>query len=377
MVGHRFIAAKYHNHCGVFWVLNRVWFVKKFQTAHLVLNTNHYHLYANSTILKPLFHSIHLTTMNQKSLLSSACLSAALLFSPALIAQTLTWQGQSLELQHTPRNIAVYELSALDTLQALGVSASIVPDAVFPATLASYNQGKATKAGSLFEPDVAVLSAQKPDLIIVGGRSKAKQDTVKDLAPTLDLSPNTDHYMADLQARTELLANTFGKQAAAAKRLRTIQTKQAKLKAQTQGKTALMLFTNKGNFMPHAAGERFGFVYDFAGFKSVLPVVPPKDENAPAQPRPEAGSLAAEAAKVKAAERLQAAVNQQPDYLIVLDRGAVNTNEYTAAAEMQKNAILQQTKGKVIMVDANAWYLTGAGLANTELMLDELIKATQ
>lgn len=310
--------------------------------------------------------------MNRIALFSSLCLSAALLCAPALQAQTLTWQGQSVTFKHTPRNIAVYELSALDTLQALGVNASIVPDAVFPATLAAYNQGKATKAGSLFEPDVAVLSAQKPDFIIVGGRSKAKQDTVKDLAPTLDLSPNTDHYMADLQARTELLANAFGKQAQAAKRMRIIQTKQAKLKAQTQGKTALMLFTNKGNFMPHAEGERFGFVYDFAGLKSVLPVVPPKDENAPAQPRPEAGSPAAEAA-----ERLQAAVNQQPDYLIILDRGAVNTNDYTAAAEMQKNAILQQAKGKVIMVDANAWYLTGAGLANTELMLDELIKATQ
>ena len=355
-------------------MLNRVWVVK--MLLRYLIN-NHYHLYWFSTILKPLSIAHFFITMNRIALFSSLCLSAALLCAPALQAQTLTWQGQSVTFKHTPRNIAVYELSALDTLQALGVNASIVPDAVFPATLAAYNQGKATKAGSLFEPDVAVLSAQKPDFIIVGGRSKAKQDTVKDLAPTLDLSPNTDHYMADLQARTELLANTFGKQAQAAKRLRIIQTKQAKLKAQTQGKTALMLFTNKGNFMPHAEGERFGFVYDFAGLKSVLPVVPPKDENAPAQPRPEAGSPAAEAAKVKAAERLQAAVNQQPDYLIVLDRGAVNTNDYTAAAEMQKNPILQQAKGKVIMVDANAWYLTGAGLANTELMLDELIKATQ
>ena len=97
--------------------------------------------------------------MNRIALFSSLCLSAALIFSPALQAQTLTWQGQSVTLKQTPRNIAVYELSALDTLQALGVSASIVPDAVFPATLTAYNQGKATNAGSLFEPDVAVLSA--------------------------------------------------------------------------------------------------------------------------------------------------------------------------------------------------------------------------
>ncbi len=315
--------------------------------------------------------------MNSNILWRSLCVAATLAVSPVIMAQSLTWQGQSLQFKHTPQKIAVYELSALDTLQALGVRASIVPDAMFPVTVAAYNQGHATKAGSLFEPDIAVLTAQKPDLIIVGGRSKAKQDTVKDIAPTLDLSPDTNHYMADLQARTDLLANTFGKQATAAQRLQTIHSKQAQLKTQTRGKTALMLFTNKGNFMPHAEGERFGFVYDFAGLQSVLPAVPPKDDNEPAKPRPAAGTPEAEAAKIKAAERLQAAVQQQPDYLIVLDRGAVNTNDYTAAQELQKNAILRQAKGKIIMVDANAWYLTGAGLANTELMLDELIKATK
>ena len=315
--------------------------------------------------------------MNSKPSWRSLCVAVALALSPALMAQTITWQGQSLAFKHTPQKLAVYELSALDTLQALGVRASIVPDATFPVTLAAYNQGSAIKAGSLFEPDVAVLTAQKPDLIIVGGRSKAKQDTVQNLAPTLDLSPNTNDYMADLQARTDLLANTFGKQAIAAQRLHTIHSKQAQLKAQTRGKTALMLFTNKGNFMPHAEGERFGFVYELAGLQSVLPAVAPKDDSEPAKPRPEAGSPEAEAAKIKAAQRLQAAVQQQPDYLIVLDRGAVNTNQYTAAQELQKNAILQQAKGKVIVVDANAWYLTGTGLANTEVMLDELIKVTQ
>lgn len=314
--------------------------------------------------------------MNSKIVLSSLCLASALLFNTSL-AQTVQWQEQSITLKQTPKKIAVYELSALDTLNALGVHASIVPDATFPSTIAAYNGKQATKAGSLFEPDVAVLKAQKPDLIVVGGRSKAKQDTVKDIAPTLDLSPDTNHYMADLQARSELLAQVFGKQTEASQKLHSLHTKQAQLKAQTQGKTALMLFTNKGNFMPHAEGERFGFVYDFAGLTSVLPVVPPKDPNAATPARPEAGSPEAVAAKAKADARLQAAVAAQPDYIIVLDRGAVNTNEYTAQAEMANNSILNKARGKVIVVDANAWYLTGAGLANTDLMLNELMQATQ
>lgn len=315
--------------------------------------------------------------MKQKPVIASALISAALLFAQTATAQNIVWKEQTIQLQQTPQKLAVYELSALDTLNALGIPASIVPDASFPNHLNAYNGNIATKAGTLFEPDIKVLSAQKPDLIVLGGRSQAKADSVKNIAPVLSLSPNTDDLMPDLKARTQLFADLFGKQAQAAKHLQIIDTKQAKLKAQTKGKTALMLFTNQGNFMPHAKGERFGYVYDFAGFQSVLPVVPPKDPNAPATPRPEAGSPEAAAAKIKADARLQAAVDAKPDYLIVLDRGAVNTNEYTALEELKKNPILKNSKAKVILVDANAWYLVGPGLANTEFMLDELIKGTQ
>ncbi|AUZ06147.1 putative iron ABC transporter substrate-binding protein [Vitreoscilla sp. C1] len=315
--------------------------------------------------------------MKQKTVIASALISATLLFAQTATAQNMVWKEQTIQLKQTPQKLAVYELSALDTLNALGIQAQVIPDTSFPNQLNVYNGNIATKAGTLFEPDVTVLSAQKPDLIVLGGRSQAKADTLQGIAPVLNLSPDTDNLMPDLKARTELFADLFGKQAQAAKRLQIIDTKQAKLKAQTKGKTALMLFTNKGNFMPHAEGERFGYVYEFSGLKSVLPVVPPKDPNAPATPRPEAGSPEALAAKAKADARLQAAVAAQPDYVIVLDRGAVNTNEYTALEEWKKNPILNQSKAKIILVDANAWYLVGPGLSNTEFMLDELIKGTQ
>ena len=315
--------------------------------------------------------------MTAKRLLSGFLVGASLLMANQVMAQELIWQSQTISFKQTPKKLAVYELSALDTLHSLGVPVTVVPASTFPSILSHYNQDVAIKAGTLFEPDTNVLQQQQPDLIVLGGRSQAKADTVKGIAPVLNLSPDTDNFMPDLKARTQLFADLFGKQAVAAKRLQIIDTKQAKLKAQTQGKSALMLFTNKGNFMPHAEGERFGYVYDFAGFKSVLPVVPPKDPNTPAAPRPEAGSAEAQAAKLKQDARLQAAVDAQPDYLIVLDRGAVNTNEYTALEELKKHPILSQSKAKVILVDANAWYLVGAGLGNTEAMLDELIAATQ
>lgn len=313
--------------------------------------------------------------MAAKPLFISLCTAFTLLAAQPAAAD-IVWKDQTVKTAAVPQKIAVYDLSALDILNTLGVPAAIVPDASFPATLKNYTNGRAIKAGTLFEPDTAVLAAQKPDLVIIGGRSSAAREKLGSL-PILNLSPDTSNYMADLQARSRLLGDVFGKRQAADAALQRIAAKQAQLKTQTRGKTALMLFTNKGNFMPHAEGERFGFVYDFAGLTPVLPAVEARAPGQAAPQRPAPDSAEAKAAKAKADARLQNAVNQQPDYLIVLDRGAVPDGKYTALAQMRENPILSQAKGKVILVDANAWYLTGAGLANTELMLDELLKGTR
>jgi len=288
---------------------------------------------------------------------------------------TFDYKDQNIQLKKAPKKIAVYDLSALDTLNALGLEAQLVPAASFAGNLSKYQQGKFTKAGSLFEPDLNVLKTAKPDLIIVGGRSASKAEAVKGIAPTLDLSPDTSQYIADLTERAHVLARAFGKENIATEKLSKIATLQQQLKKQTEGKTALMLFAVGENFMPHAENDRFGFVYELAGFKPVLD--PSEQSNAP---RPEVDSPEALKAAEKNVQRITAAVEKNPDYIIVLDRGAVNTQKYTAQDNIQKHPALKNAKAlaekKVIYVNADAWYITGAGLDNTAFMLKELIKGT-
>ncbi|WP_347473781.1 ABC transporter substrate-binding protein [Acinetobacter thermotolerans] len=288
---------------------------------------------------------------------------------------TFNYKDQNIQLKKVPKKIAVYDLSALDTLNALGLEAQLVPAASYTGHLAKYQQDKFIKAGSLFEPDVNALKAAKPDLIIVGGRSTSKSDTVKDIAPTLNLSPNTEQYIADLTERTHVLARAFGKEKIATEKLDKISALQQQLKKQTEGKTALMLFAVGDNFMPHAENDRFGFIYELAGLK---PVVDPSEKSD--APRPEAGSPEALKAAEKNVQRIAAAVEKNPNYIIVLDRGAVNTQKHTAQDNIQKHPALKNAKAltekKVIYVNADAWYLTGAGLDNTAFMLEELIKGT-
>lgn len=288
----------------------------------------------------------------------------------------LTSDTVKIELKQTPKNIAVYDLSILDTLNALNVQVNIVPETTYQGTLKNYQNNKFTKAGTLFEPDLNKLKQLKPDLIFIGGRSAKNLDTLTQIAPTVNLSADTTHYMDDLKKRTQVLAQAFHKEKIANKKIAKIESVQKNLKAKTQGKSALMLFAVSDNFMPHAENDRFGFVYEFAGLKSVLPLT---DKNATS--RPEAGSPEAIAQAKKNSEILQKAVEQNPDYIIVLDRGAVNTQKYTAKENILKHDVLSKAQAlknqNVIFVDADAWYLTGAGLDNTLFMLNELSKAVE
>ena len=302
--------------------------------------------------------------------IASMGINSALYAKAFKLADTQT----SIELKSQPKKIAVYDLSILDTLNALKIKAQLVPETTYFGSLASYQHNQTLKAGTLFEPKLDVLKKAQPDLILIGGRSAKHLETLSQIAPTLNLSPNTTHYIDDLKARTLSLAKAFDREKIATQKLAEVDQLLNTLHAKTQGQSALMLFAAGENFMPHAANDRFGYVHELSGWRSVLPLT----DKSVSTPRAEAGSPEALAQAQKNLELLKSAVDQNPDYIIVLDRGAVNTQKYTAQDKIEKHEILSQAEAvknrKVIYVNADAWYLTGAGLDNTIFMLKELLQ---
>lgn len=76
-------------------------------------------------------------------------------------------------------------------------------------------------------------------------------------------------------------------------------------------------------------------------------------------------------------------MKKDPDYLYVIDRGAVvTTGEGTSSAEqVLDNDLIKDTKaakeGNIVYLDPNYWYLSGGGLVSiTEMVkeIDESIK---
>lgn len=272
----------------------------------------------------------------------------------------------------TPTKVAVFDLATLDIINALGVDAVAgVPKGAseagnFPPHLAKYSEARYSSVGTLFEPDTAALTALKPDLIFIAGRSASKYDATKAIAPTIDMSPAGKGLAETAIENTRTLGRVFGVSDRAEQRIAAFEAQLATLHAEAakQG-TGLLLFAAGQGAVVHAPGDRFGTLYDFVGIRSAVPAAAPAP--AVATPRPAAGSPAAEAAKVEREKALTAALATDPNWIFVIDRTAVSsvpptTIQQRLGADTRITATKAWQAGRVIYLDPRSWYIVGAGI---------------
>ena len=305
-----------------------------------------------------------------------ALLGAALFTAAPVAAFELTHSEGELSLASTPEKIVSFDVGVLDTLAALEVPVVGVPKSTYEGALDVYQNTQVV--GTLFEPDYALLKEIQPDLIIAGSRSAKAVPELSKIAPTVSFASDPNAFLETFRESNLALAKAFDKEEQANAALATIDRNVAALKEANKGKTGAVLFTIKGNVIPHAPGDRFGYAYEIAGLESVLPA---KDPNAPVAPRPEPGSPEAKAAAEKRAEAVAAVAAAEPDWLLVLDRGAINGGEHTAEETLKQHPELSQTKafkqGRVVYLDPNGWYIVGGGLNNMRAITGKLMGAMQ
>lgn len=289
-----------------------------------------------------------------------------LLLSTSLWAYPLTLehrQGQ-ITLPNQPQQVVVYDLGLLDTLTALNVKIAGLPQTqdYWPEYLQQYANASYAKVGSLFEPDYTALEALKPDLILVAGRSSAAYEQLSKLAPTLDLSLDPAHFVEGVRHNLELLGQIFNREdKAEALEAELMQTLDA-LQTQAKASSGLVLFTLNNNIMIHAPGERFGMINALTGLTAVAT---PAEVTASPSQRPALGSPEAQAMAEQRNQRLAQAMDKQPDWLFVLDRGAATGGEKTAAATLANNPAIAASsawqKQQVYYLDPTAWYIATGG----------------
>ncbi|HWD14001.1 siderophore ABC transporter substrate-binding protein [Pseudochrobactrum sp. sp1633] len=286
--------------------------------------------------------------------------AGAILFAGAALAGEVTVkhaQGET-KLPDVPQKVITFDLSSLDTLDALGVKVLGVPTIKKQDYLTKYDADEYIKIGTLFEPDYEAVNAAQPDLIIVGGRSAAKFAELAKIAPTIDLTADAKNFVKSSEDNVRTLANIFGKDKEASAALTKLNAKKDELKALAEKSgTGLLVLTTGGKISAYGPGSRFGVLYDDLGVKPAADDIKPGGHGQPIS--------------------FEYILEKNPDWLYVIDRDAAIGREGVAAEKFLDNAVVGQTNAwknkQVVYLDGAAWYLNASGLTSMEKIVDQLI----
>jgi iron complex transport system substrate-binding protein len=260
-----------------------------------------------------------------------------------------------------PETVVVFDLGVLSTLDSLDVQVDGVPDATFPEALAEYGGDEYAKVGSLFEPDYEAVNALEPDLIIVGGRSAAVYPQLAEIAPTLDLSVDSNDFMPSFRERTTALAEVFGAEDDVTERLDAIDERAAEVSAAAQDAgEGLIVLTTGGEVSAYGPSSRFGgLIHDTLG-------VAPADTGLSDSTHGDAISF-------------EYIAETNPDLLYVIDRDATIGESGAAAEAVLDNELVRGTTAwsddAVTYLDGADWYLAPNGLPNVERMVEEIAES--
>lgn len=295
----------------------------------------------------------------------------------------LTLGSQAADLKHVngtitnlslPATVATYDLAVLDTLTTLGVEVQGVPKANYSGIMAKY--AEPTPVGTLFEPDYAQLQELQPSIIFAGRRTIPAIPELEKIAPTALFYAGPEDFIAKFNQENLALGKAFNKERQAKKHLKKINANLKKLHKANKGQTGALLFVVNNNIIAQAPGDRYSYAYEVTGLEAVLE---PTDPALAAAPRPQAGSPEALAAQQARAQALSQVASAEPDWLLVLDRSAINGAPKTAQQVIANHPELSQTQafkqGKVVYLEPNPWYIIGGGLNNFTAITQDLLKA--
>lgn len=270
---------------------------------------------------------------------------------------TITHELGTATVPANPRKVAVFDMGTLDIINELGAKAQVaVPNDAITSWLSRYQNG--TNIGGIKEPDLEGLYTFRPDIIFISGRQRAYYPELAKIAPTVYMQIDPAHYMAGLEKNVTDLGRIFGREKVAAKKMDAVKKKiaDAKAIAANHEARALILLTNDGSMSAYGKGSRFGLIHDVLGIKEA-------DENIKVSIHGQEVSY-----------EYIAKIN--PDIIYVVDRTAVVGGTKFASATLD-NALVNRTRaarnGKIVTMDAEAWYLTAGGLTATGKMIDNAL----
>lgn len=274
---------------------------------------------------------------------------------------TITHEIDETELEVNPQRIIVFDYGILDALDALGIDIAGLPKKTLPEYLSKYGDEKYVDVGTLQEPNFEVIYELKPELIFISARQRDLYEQFKEIAPTIYTPLVGEDYLNAFKSNMDILGQVFEKEDEVSQKVSEIEDEVKALNEEvvSQEKTALFVLANQGSLSVYGRGSRYGMIYDDFGFI-------PADENIEASTHGQKVSF-------------EYLVEKNPDYLFVLDRGAVTGGDGEAASALMDNDLVKSTKaykeGNIVYVNPHLWYVATGGINGTMAIIDEVAES--
>lgn len=280
-----------------------------------------------------------------------------------------TGEGQTVAVEHAqgttevpvdPGTVFVFDLGVIDSLQVLGVQPDGVPEAPYPRTLQEVADAAPIRIGTLTEPDLEVIEAEDPDLVVISAATAEYYPQLSRIAPTIDLTVDPAEPMESFTAYVRTLGEVFGREAEAQEALDGVETKIGKARTTLKAAgatTGLVVTTSGGEFTAFGPGSRFGWLHDVLGVPSASALKARGQDGAPAS--------------------AEVIAQADPDHLFVIDADAALGREGARADDALDDELIQGTaaarNGRIVRLDPERWYVVGFGLDNLHRMVNEIV----
>lgn len=260
-------------------------------------------------------------------------------------------------IEKKPERVVVFDVPSLDTIEALGIDSVVgVPTSTYPENLAKYESDEYTKVGTVKEPDLEAIKSADPQLIIISGRQADYYGQLSEIAPTISVEKDNANYMESVEKNINTLGKIFGVEEKAKEEFAKVEAKIEESKKVTNGKEALTVMVNEGNLSVYSDKSRYAFLYQGLGFKNIDETI---DDSTHGQ-----------------TVTFEYLAEKNPEYLVVLDRGAATGGESTAESVLNNDIVKSMDaykNGNIIYLDAYTWYINDAGLNSINIMIDDIV----
>lgn len=271
-------------------------------------------------------------------------------------------------IAYHPQRAAVLDMNEADFLDQLSIPIAGMPKDYVPHFLQKYKDDqKVQDLGAIVQPNMERIYTLKPDIILMTPLQANQYQALSKIAPTvhydINFNNSQQHHIEAIKAHLITLGQIFNQQQLATQKVDALDAKVAEVRKITANRPekALVVLHNNGAFSNFGVQSRYGFVFNAFGVKPASTVV---DTSLHGQP------ISSEFIK-----------QADPDILYIVDRTAVMEHRPTIDAERMSNPLLRQTKawknGKVVFVDADAWYITAASPTSMHILIDDAIKGYQ